>query len=508
MKAKRSLRNVVSAMLFQGTTLILGFIVPKLTLNNYGSEINGFMSLVTQIYSYIALLEAGLGVTVIQALYYPISGNDKNEISGIVNAAKKYYSKIALYYSAVVLISSIILPFVLKTDIGREEVFAYFLIFGISNVINFLVTASYRPLLVAEGKNYVNSNIGMIFHIILQLAKIVMLSMSLNIVILQAVYSAINIAQIIVYFIYFRKNYSWIDKKAPPLFEKLKQRGAFFIQQISNLIFSCTDVLIISVFCNLKLTSVYAVYMMIYNAISALLSNISSGTQFILGQTYAEGNTKKYLRIHRAYESIIVMISSIFFTSVSLLTIPFLKIYTKGITDVNYIDLILPLMLAANGILSTFKSASLCLVNVSFNAKQTMSRTVLEATINLVLTLIFVPVWGIRGALLGTGTALIYRVIDLMFYANKKILKTSIKKPLILYISNFAAFLVTYMFGVKQWYATYTYFDLIIYAIIVVAATSVVFVGLNFAIDIDQAKDIYQYASTKIKLIKGNKTGS
>ena len=89
MKAKKSLKNILSAFLYQALTLILGFIVPRLTLNNYGSETNGFMSLISQIYSYIALLEAGLGTMVIQALYYPISKGDRGQVSGIVNAAKR-----------------------------------------------------------------------------------------------------------------------------------------------------------------------------------------------------------------------------------------------------------------------------------------------------------------------------------------------------------------------------------------------------------------------------------
>nr|MCR4719892.1 polysaccharide biosynthesis C-terminal domain-containing protein [Bacillota bacterium] len=177
--------------------------------------------------------------------------------------------------------------------------------------------------------------------------------------------------------------------------------------------------------------------------------------------------------------------------------------YTKGITDINYIDSVLPLMLSANGILFSFKWSSLCLINVSFNAKKAMPRTLLEAAINLILTLIFVPIWGIRGALLGTGIALVYRVIDLLFYANRKILEASVKKPLILYVSNFLVFLTLYMIGTKQWYTVNTYFDLFLYAIIVFTVTSAVFVVLNFIIDIGQAKTIYKYTYSKIKSLKG-----
>ena len=442
---------------------------------------------------------------VIQALYYPISKGDRGQVSGIVNAAKRYYSKLALYYSGTMLAVSIVLPFVLKVYLTWWEISTYFLVFGVSNIVNFMVTAAYRPLLIADGRNYVNSNIGMVFHFVLQAAKIIMLSLTLNIVIIQAVYSTINIIQIVVYLIYFKKNYNWLDKKAEPLMGKLKQRGAFFVQQVCNLVFSCTDVLIISIFCDLKTASVYAVYMLIYNAISILLSNVSSSTQFILGQTYAEGDKGKYLKTHRAYENVLVTVSSILFTSASMLTIPFLKIYTHGITDANYIDWLLPIMFSANGILSTYKSVSLCLINVSFNAKNNVKQTLTEAGINLCLTLILVPMYGIRGALIGTGVALIYRVIDLLFIANHRILKDSIKKPLVLYSSNTAIFIILSFVGLMINIDIRSYFSLAQYACILALLVTVLYVGLNLLLDIRQSKMIFNYVKIKIEkyIIKG-----
>ena len=142
MKAQRSVKNIASALVLQLVTILLGFIVPRIILSNYGSEINGFMSLVTQIYSYIALLESGLATTAVQALYGLVGKKDKEEICGVINATKIYYNKIAIYYTGAVVVVTAILPFVLKTQISKIDIAAYFLIFGVSNVINFLFTAA------------------------------------------------------------------------------------------------------------------------------------------------------------------------------------------------------------------------------------------------------------------------------------------------------------------------------------------------------------------------------
>ena len=114
MKAKRSIYNLIAAFISQAITMTLGFIIPRLTLNGYGSEVNGLMTSVTQIYAYIGLLEAGLLTTSIQALYAPVAKGNRDEISGVVNAAKKYYRKIAVLYTIAVLLLSFVLPMILK----------------------------------------------------------------------------------------------------------------------------------------------------------------------------------------------------------------------------------------------------------------------------------------------------------------------------------------------------------------------------------------------------------
>ena len=503
MKAKRSIINIISATLLQIITAILGFIIPKITLTNYGSEINGFMSLVTQIYSYIALLEAGLGTTVLQALYSPIARNDYNEISGIVNAAKKYYSKLALYYSGADAVVTVILPIVLNTNLSKTEVVLYFLIFGISNIVNFLFTAAYRPILTAEGKNYVNSNISIVFHTVLQFAKILLLAIGVNIIFLQLVYSLINITQVIVYIIYFKRNYAWIDKKKPPLFSKLKQRSSFFIQQLSNLLLSCTDIMILSLFCDLKVVSVYTVYMLVYGVIGTLSSNISSSTQFILAQSYTE-NKAAYLKIHRAYEMLFICINCILVTTADVLTIPFIKLYTAGVTDVNYIDFAFPVLLSINAILSTFKSTSLAIINFSYHAKSTIFQTVSEAVLNVILTLIFVPLWGMKGALLGTSISLFYRLISLLFYVNNRILSDSIKQPLKLYISNFCIFIIIAYIGYKINIQIDSYASFVINGIISVLAISIPFVLLNALLNLQYTKFIISFIKGKLLRKKSN----
>ena len=57
MKFKRGFYNIVFGFSTQIIILALGIIVPRLILVGYGSETNGLLNTVTQIYSYVAFIK-------------------------------------------------------------------------------------------------------------------------------------------------------------------------------------------------------------------------------------------------------------------------------------------------------------------------------------------------------------------------------------------------------------------------------------------------------------------
>ena len=66
MRSKKAIVNIISLLLFQATTIICGFIVPKLIISNYGSNVNGLIASINRFLAYITVLEIGFG-TVIKA---------------------------------------------------------------------------------------------------------------------------------------------------------------------------------------------------------------------------------------------------------------------------------------------------------------------------------------------------------------------------------------------------------------------------------------------------------
>lgn len=95
MRSKKAILNIVTNLLLQVAIVIYGFIVPKVIITNFGSNINGLISSITQFLAYISLLESGFGPVVKALLYKPISKKNKEEITNILSTTEKFFKNIA-----------------------------------------------------------------------------------------------------------------------------------------------------------------------------------------------------------------------------------------------------------------------------------------------------------------------------------------------------------------------------------------------------------------------------
>ena len=131
MKKKLSY-NILFSLLLQIVAVINSFITSKITINYFGSEINGLVSSINQFLNYISLLEGGVGAVIMAQLYKPIYENDKNKISDIISSSKKFFRQIICIYMIYTLILSLIYPLMIKSSINKESIVTLIWILSIS----------------------------------------------------------------------------------------------------------------------------------------------------------------------------------------------------------------------------------------------------------------------------------------------------------------------------------------------------------------------------------------
>lgn len=422
--AKKSAYNVLFGLLSQVVTIGLGLIIPRLFLVNFGSEMNGLINSVSQVFVYLALLEVGVGGATIQALYSPIAKRNRESISGILAATGLYYRKTGRIYFIAVIAIALAYPLIVKTTIPYLAVVSIIILHGISSVVSYFFQGKYNLLLRAEGKQYVLVNISTLIHTAVNIVKIIMLLLGCNILLILTVSMLINLAQTVFILLYIRRHYPWLDLRVKPDYDAISKKDSVLVHQVSDIVFRNTDVLILTLICGLKTVSVYVIYSMLLGMISTAINTITSGVDFALGQTY-HSNMARYVRLHDVYETYSIALIFSLYTVAYLFIFPFVKLYTSSITDIDYLQHLLPILFFLTFILSGGRNASAKVINFAQHFRETQGRAIFEAVLNIAVSLVGVFLWGIYGVLAGTIVALLYRTNDMILYANKQILHRS-----------------------------------------------------------------------------------
>lgn len=150
MRSKKALINIISSIILQIVIIVSGFIIPKLIITVYGSNINGLITSITQFLSFIVLLEAGFGPVIKSILFKPIADKDKSTIEKILKSSEKIFRIIALIFIAYIILLCIILPRVFEKDFDSLLTISLIVIISISTFSEYFFGMTYSLYLQAE----------------------------------------------------------------------------------------------------------------------------------------------------------------------------------------------------------------------------------------------------------------------------------------------------------------------------------------------------------------------
>ncbi len=494
--SKKIFYNVFFAILGQVITLVLGLILPRLRITSFGSEVNGLLSSVNQIYVYLALLEMGVGSATIQALYKPVAENNVDDVNSILSATNKYYKKTGLIYLAFIFIFAIIYPLCIKTSIDWWVIVAVILLNGLGNVLSYFFQGKYKLLLQVEGKQYIITNMATFVTLASGIAKIVLIYLGCGVISLQVVFFAFNIIQVLYFGIYILKKYKWLNLKCEPNVKAISQKNSAMVHQLTQLVFNNTDVLILTIFCGLEAVSIYAVYTLVTEMVSSFMNNIHTGFSYKLGQLY-NSQKERFLKVYNLYERYYTAIAFALYSVAYVCMAPFIKLYTAGM-DINYSMEYLPILFVSIKLLISGRAPSGVVSSYAGHFKQTQWRAILEMVINLVVSIVAVIFMGIYGVLLGTLAALIYRANDMIIYANKRLLNRNpwyTYKFWILFLVMFSGIVfINYILKLT----VETYVDFIILGVVSLLVLSILYILVTFLFSYkDSIEFIKQYKSNR-----------
>ena len=490
MRSKKAILNIISSLMLQITILICGFIVPKVIITNFGSNVNGLVSSITQFLAYITLLEAGIGPVVKSALYGPIAKKDKKQIENILKAAEKFFRVIAAIFIVYLIVLSFVYPLIVKAEFDFMYTMSLVVIISISTLAEYYFGMVYKLYLQAEQKTYVTSVIQIIGYILNTIAVIVLVNAKANIQLVKLVGGFIFVLRPIAQNIYVKKKYNINLREADKDYQ-LKQKWDGLAQHIAAVVHNNTDITIVTIFSEIAEVSVYSVYMLVIRGIKSIIQAFTGGVDASFGDMIAKGEQKQLNKSFKTYELFYYTITTVAYMCTLLLIVPFIKVYTLGITDANYIRPLFAILLVLAEFVWAVRLPYSSITLAAGHFKETRKGAWVEAITNIAISLILVWKFGIVGVAIGTLVAMIIRTVEFMYHTNKYILQRkqsdSFFRVVLVAIQGIIIVLVSKLLP------TYEFTNYLVwakFAIMIFALAIIVIIPSNFIIYKSETKDL------------------
>lgn len=424
-RTQKAFLNMSTSLIAQIVSIICGLITPRLILTNFGSTYNGVTASATQFLGMLNVLTLGITGATRVALYKPLAEDDVLTVSRLMKASKQYMRKISMCVVVYIALLCIVYPFVSKNDLTWAQNAALILIVGISSLANYLFGVNNTILLQASQSNYVTNIADTIKIIINTICTALLIGVGCSIYIVKLGSSLIYFIVPLVISIYIHRKFS-LTNECEPLETEGKSRKAVAAHSIANIIHDNVDLVTLTFFVDAKVISVYTVYNTIVSKIKMLLRVFTSGMEAAFGDMWVKREYDTLVKSFKTYEYMMFTLTTVIFSCVGILLLPFVRVYTSGVNDINYIlPTFAALITIAEGIYC-IRQPYMTLVYATGSYEQTKKVAVVEAAINLILSIVLVNIMGISGVIMATIVANLFCTSMFIYFTSKSILKRSI----------------------------------------------------------------------------------
>ena len=420
-RSRRAKLNIIVSLMGQFVTLICGLIVPRLLISRFGSEAYGATASISQFLAYITLLEAGIGGVARAALYKPLADNDMSKVSAVISEIMRFFRVIGYVFAAYVIALACVYQRIADVQCFDWITTATLVVvISISTFAQYFIGISYSVLLQASQRTYISTAISMVATVLNTVVIVILAKLGCSLIIVKLASSVVFALRPIAMRIYVQKHYRLVHVKErnPKLLAQkwngLGQHFAFFLH-------SNTDIAVLTVLANLSTVAVYSVYNMVVSHIQSLTSSFSTGMEAIFGDMLARKETELLKRTFQHYETLISFVSLILFSVTTVMIVPFVRLYTKGINDADYIQPLFALLMVIASLLYCMRIPYHAMTIAAGHFKQTQIAAYGEAIINITISVLLVAKLGLIGVAIGTITAVLFRFVYYIYYLSKNI---------------------------------------------------------------------------------------
>lgn len=405
-----SVRNAKVSLTFYMLLLVLNFFSRRVFIDTLGNELVGLSTTVLSYIGFLNLAEMGISVAIANALYAPIFGKNRAEITDIVSLFGYLFRLVGIFIGVAGLIFALFIPQIFgDSGVDLNMVYAAYFSFLVTTLLSYLVNYK-QNLLVANQKNYVITkilNTCTILKVLLQMALLVWFEAG------YIMWLALEIVFGVVFSVWLelviRREYPWLRSSAgrgravlhnyPAIFGNIKR---VFSHKIAGFVLQQTDPILISILSSLSMVTYYGNYMMIINRVTQLVSGTMINSYAGVGNLVAEGDHHKIKLVFWQFNALYLWIGGVVVYAFFTMITPFIPVWLGSY------EYVLPQSVLTVLVLNLFITMAVQPVLYFINAYglyndvwASWSQTVL----NLAISIVAGYYYGLIGIVLGTAVS-------------------------------------------------------------------------------------------------------
>ena len=403
-RVHRSVMNIKVGMLFYVLSLFLAFFSRKIFLDCLGAEFIGLTGMLMNIMSFLSVAELGIGTSIVYFLYKPLQEDNHEKINEVMSMLAYLYRCIGFIIGGIGVTISLFFPWWFShLSTGLPLVYFAFYSFLATSMSGYIF--NYKQLLVsANQKQYMVNAYFQTIGIVQSLTQILLAYYYRNLYLWVVVGLVFTIIGIIIFNYRIRQLYPWLQvslkkgrKNLHQYPEVLKKTRQVFVQKIKDFILYKSDEILVGGFVSVATVAFYGNYTMIINKLNFLVNILSEGLSAGVGNLLAEGNEKNIMKVFWELTATRFLILGGVIFSLLLFLQPFIGCWLGKQYQLDYIIVYLLIF----NLFIRYQSAAVYIYIGSAGLFSDVWAAWTELIVNLSVTLLLAPFYGIVGILLG-----------------------------------------------------------------------------------------------------------
>lgn len=423
MRTKKIAMNIMSDILPYVLIGIVGLVKVSVLIKYIGDVGNGYYQVINQIIAYVFLAQAGFSDAVIYKLYKPFAEKNKNDINAIYTGSRKIFKIIGYIILGIIALVSICLYLFYGFEDGyRNSALICFIVISTSYLISYFgKTQTFMAVLSAAQEKYIYSLVFNFVKLTCDILIVVVVILFRNLESIAIVIMIMKIIEECIMRIVVKKKYPWLHEISRCDTSMVPMTKDLIWLQIGFLVLNNVDAILIVAFIGPLWVSIYTSYNFILRYLNEVSSRVELGAVYSFGNVFAKNEEEKIYPLFREFLMLFIIIAFAMSLTFMLGIRPFVNIwigkasYLLSYRTVFFFSLTL--------FLNIIYYPLLAVINANGLFKDNKKHIFICATINIVLSVLFIKPFGIPGILAATSIAFLVNLFLKTNLVSKKIIK-------------------------------------------------------------------------------------